>query len=85
MARVAAALGVSSLDGHVLGLGDVVDAALAWRASGHWIEKAIAWLDAGFPAARYQGTLQRLADDERVGQRARQAAARILAREAVAE
>ena len=56
-------------------------AALDWHASGYWPEKAIAWLDAGFPAARYQGGLQRLLADKRVGQRARQTAARILARE----
>lgn len=81
MAQVAAELGVGSLDGHGLGLEDVVGTALGWRASGYWAEKAIAWLDAGFPAARYQGGLQRLLADKRVGQWARQTAARILARE----
>lgn len=81
MAQVASALGVGSLAGHMLGFEDVVGTALAWRASSYWIEKAIAWLDAGFPAARYQGTLRRLLDDRRVGQQARQTAARVLARE----
>jgi len=42
---------------------------------------AAGWLDAGFPAARYEGSLRRVVADERVGQRARQVAARILARE----
>jgi hypothetical protein len=81
MAQVAAELGVASLDGHGLGFGDVVDAALDVRASGYWAEKAIAWLDAGFPAARYRGGLRRVLADKRVGQRARQTAARILARD----
>ena len=81
MAQVAAELGVGSLDGHGLGFKDVVGAALDGRASGYWAEKAIAWLDAGFPAARCWGGLRRVLSDKGVSQRARQAAARILARE----
>jgi hypothetical protein len=81
MGQVAAGLGVVGIDEHGLGLEDVVDAALDGRASGHWAEMAVAWLDAGFPAARYQGGLRRVLSDRGVGQRARQAAARILARE----
>jgi hypothetical protein len=77
MAQVAAELGVGSLDGHGLGFGDVVDAGL--EGSGHWAEKAIAWLEAGFPAAGCQGGLRRVLSDKRVSQRARQTAARILA------
>jgi hypothetical protein len=81
MAQVAAELGVGSLDVHGLGFENVVEAALDGRASGYWAEQAIAWLDAGFPAARYRGGLRRVLSDKRVGQRSRQAAARILARE----
>jgi hypothetical protein len=36
------------------------------RASTHWAEKAVAWLDAGFPAARYQGGLRRVLTDKHV-------------------
>jgi hypothetical protein len=79
MAQVAAELGVASLDGHGLGFEDVVGAALDGR--GYWAEKAIAWLDAGFPAARHEAGLRRVLSDKSVGQRARQAAARIVARE----
>ena len=81
MAQVAAGLGVDGLDGHALGFEDVVDAVLDERTSTHWAEKAVEWLDAGFPAARYQSGLRRVLTDKRVGQRARQTAARILARE----
>ena len=81
MAEVAAGLGVSGLDQHALGFEDVVGAALDVPAGTYWAEKAIAWLDAGFPAARYQGGLRRVLSDKRVGQRARQTAAHILARE----
>lgn len=81
VAQVAAELGVGSLDGHGLGFEDVVDVALAGRASAYWAEKAIAWLDTGFPAARYEVGLRRVLSDKDVGQRARQTAARILARE----
>jgi hypothetical protein len=81
MTQVAAELGVGSLDGHGLGFEDVVGAALDGRASSYWAEQAIAWLDAGFPAARQEGGLRRVLADKRVGQRARQVAARILARE----
>jgi hypothetical protein len=81
VAQVAAELGVGGLDGHGLGLEAVVGAALDQRASGYWAEKAIAWLDSGFPAARYQDGLRRVLGDKRVGQRARQVAARIVARE----
>ena len=81
MDQVAAGLGVVSIDEHGLGFEDVVGAALDGRASGHWAEKAVAWLDAGFPAAGYQGGLRRVLSDRGVGQRARQTAARILARE----
>jgi hypothetical protein len=81
MGQVAAGLGLVGIGEHGLGLEDVVGAALDGRASGHWAEKAVAWLDAGFPAARYQGSLRRVLSDRGIGQRARQAAARILARE----
>jgi hypothetical protein len=57
MAQVAAELGVSSLDGHGLHFEDVAGAVLDGRASGHWAAKAIAWLDAGFPAVGYQAGL----------------------------
>lgn len=80
-AEVTAGLGVGRLDGHGLGFEAVVDAALAWRASGYWTERAIAWLDAGFPAAGYEGALRRLLSDKRLSQRARQTAARVLVRE----
>jgi hypothetical protein len=80
MAQVGAELGVGSLDGHGLGFEDVVGTALDWRASGYWAEQAIAWLDAGFPAAGYQGSLRRLRSDKRLSQRARHVVARILAR-----
>jgi hypothetical protein len=79
VAEVVAELGVGSVEAHGLGLEDVVDAALDGRASGYWAEKAVAWLDAGFPAARHQGGLQRVLADKRVGQRARHVAARLLA------
>jgi hypothetical protein len=79
--QVAAELGVGTLEGHGLGFEDVVDAGLAWGGSGYWAEKAIAWLDSGFPAARFQSGLKLVLADKRVGQRARQVAARILARE----
>jgi hypothetical protein len=81
VAEVAAELGVESLDGHGLGFADVVGAALSWRGSAYWTEKAIAWLDTGFPPAGHQDGLRRVLADKRAGQRARQAAARILARE----
>ena len=81
MPEVAARLGVGSLDGHGLGFEDVVGAALAWRAGGYWAEQAIAWLNAGFPAARYQAGLRQLLSDKRLSQQARQVAARVLARE----
>jgi hypothetical protein len=81
MAQVAAGLGVGGLDGHALGFEDVVGAALDGRASAHWAEKAVAWLDAGFPADSCQGGLRRVLTDKRISQRARQTAARILARE----
>jgi hypothetical protein len=80
-AEVAAELGVESLDGHGLGFADVVGVALSWRGSAYWTEKAIAWLDTGFPAAGHQDGLRRVLAEKRVGQRARQVAARILARE----
>jgi hypothetical protein len=81
MVQVAAELGVASLDGHRLGFEDVVGAALAGRASGYWAEQAIAWLDAGFPADAYRDGLRRALSDKGIGQRSRQTAARILARE----
>jgi hypothetical protein len=81
MAQVAAELGAGSLEGHGLGFEEVMRAALDGRASGYWAAKAIAWLDAGFPAARYRDGLRRVLSDKGVSQRARQAAARILARE----
>jgi hypothetical protein len=78
-AEVAAELGVGSLDGHGLGFEAVVAAALG-EGGGYWAEKAVGWLDAGFPAAGQQDGLRRVVADKRVGQRARQLAARILAR-----
>jgi len=80
VAQVAAELGAGSLDGHGLGFEDVVGAALG-EGGGYWAEKAVAWLDAGFPAAGQQGGLRRVVADKGAGQRARQMAARILARE----
>ena len=80
-AEVAGELGVESLDGHGLGFADVAGAALAWRGSAYWTEKAIAWLNAGFPAAGHQDGLRRVLADKHVGQRPRQVAVRILARE----
>jgi hypothetical protein len=81
MAQVAADLGVGSLTGHGLGFERVVGAALDVRASGYWAARAIAWLEAGFPAAGYRDGLARVRADRRVAQRARQQAARIAARE----
>lgn len=78
MAQVAADLEVGSLAEHGLGLERVVAAALDERSSAHWAAHAIAWLDAGFPAAEYQDALRRVLADKRISQRARQAAGRIL-------
>jgi hypothetical protein len=78
MVEVAAYLAVGSLAEHPLGFERVVAAALDKRSSGYWAAHAIAWLDAGFPAARYQDALRRVVTDKRVSQRARQAAWRIL-------
>ena len=81
MAGVAAELGAGSLSGHGLGFERVVDAAFDERAGAHWAGLAIAWIDAGFPAAFYRDGLQQVLSDKRIDQRARQAAGRILARE----
>lgn len=78
VAEVASELGVESLDGHGLGFANVVSAALGWRGSSYWVEKAIAWIDAGFPAAGHQDSLRRVLAEKRVSQRARQTAARVL-------
>jgi hypothetical protein len=81
MAEVAAELGAGGLTGHGLGFERVVAAALDERSSGYWAAAAIAWLEAGFPAAGYRDDLRRVLSDKRVDQHARQVAARILARE----
>jgi hypothetical protein len=81
MAQVAAELGIGDLTGHGLGFEDVLAGALSGSGSGYWAERAIAWLEAGFPTQGYRQELQLVVAGKRVPQRARQVAARILARD----
>lgn len=64
---------------HPLALQRMMDAALDERTSPHWAEKAIKWLESGFPTVWYLDALRRVAVDRRIQQHARQTAARLVA------
>jgi len=51
----------------------------AFETSPYWTARAIAWLEAGFPAGAYREALEQAAEDKYVAQGARHAAKRILA------
>ena len=78
MAEVAADLEVTSLTQHSLAFERVVGAAL--RANGHWAACAVTWLKDGFPVAGHADALRGIiTEKQRVDQRSRQTAARLLA------
>jgi hypothetical protein len=80
LAEVAADLEVTSLTQHGLAFERVMGAALDRRAGGHWAACAITWLKDGFPVAGHTDALRRIiTEKERVDQRSRQTAARLLA------
>lgn len=64
---------------HPLAMQRMMDAALDERTSPHWAEKAIKWLESGFPTVWYLDALRRVAVDRRIQQHARQTAARLVA------